>query len=263
MFNTSRELEAMSSPLFSIVTVCFNDRDSLGHTYQSLVRQTNKNYEWIVVDGESKDGTIDDLQCWQNANLHWISEVDKGLYDAMNKGIDLAVGEYLIFINAGDALASNDVLRKLSNYTAFRPDFIYGDAYELTQENELLYKKARSHKYIWYGMFAHHQSMLYKRSSLGSMRYRLQYSIGADYAFTAEFMRNAKVIQKVDFPLCIFQQGGLSTDNAALGAYDQWQIRRDILGVSFLGRVVIRVLHGLAHGIKTFLPAIYKKLRFT
>ncbi|MBI5450836.1 MAG: glycosyltransferase [Gammaproteobacteria bacterium] len=251
--------------LFSIITVCLNDKQGVADTGRSIARQSCADYEWLVIDGGSSDGTAEYLSQLNDDRLRWLSQPDDGLYDAMNKGIELASGEYLLFLNAGDRLADNSTLQALSEMIvdAGRADFIYGDAQELTQGGQLLVKKARSHKHIWYGMFTHHQAMLYKRSAIGEIRYRLEYPIGADYAFTAEVLKASRSIARIDRAVCIFQQGGLSSRTVAQGADDQWRIRRDVLGIPYPGRLVIRVIHGVAHVMKTRLPVIYKRLRFS
>lgn len=252
-------------PLISIITVCLNNHSGLIATFGSIDRQSIKNYEWIVVDGGSTDETVTFLRQLDRYNVIWLSEPDHGLYDAMNKGIDRARGKYLVFLNAGDEFAAPDVLEKVT--VAVResdgPDMLYGDAYERTQDETLLYKQARSHRWLWYGMFTHHQAMLYKRESIGCVRYRLQYPIGADYAFTTEVLAKAKNIHYLPSAVCIFTQGGLSICSVPQGAKDQWNIRRDILGMSLLSRICVRSCHAIMHTLKKYLPTIYRKLRFS
>lgn len=101
--------------IFSIITVCFNNRDGLEKTIKSVICQTYKDYEFIVIDGGSKDGTKELLEQYDDKIDFWCSEPDNGVYNAMNKGILHSKGEYLIFMNSGDCFYSNSVLEDVKN----------------------------------------------------------------------------------------------------------------------------------------------------
>ena len=251
--------------LFSIITICLNNKEGLEKTGNSIMGQTCTDFQWIIIDGASNDGTLDYLSKIQDDKIHWLSEPDKGLYDAMNKGLEEATADYVLFLNAGDVLASTDILEKLKAEieSANLPDFIYGDCYEQSNAGELLLKKARSAKWIWYGMFTHHQAMIYRLGAVDSLRYKMKYPIGADYAFTAEVLKRTNNTLCVAFPISIFEQGGLSSSNTAQGAKDQWNIRRDILGIGILVRVLIRAVQFTSYLIRGIFPTIYKKMRFS
>lgn len=98
----------------SVVTVCYNVEDILEDTIKSVVSQTYGDFEYIIIDGASKDGTIDIIKKYSDKIAYWISEPDKGIYDAMNKGILAATGEYIIFMNAGDRFADSKVIEKVA-----------------------------------------------------------------------------------------------------------------------------------------------------
>lgn len=100
----------------SVVTVCYNVEDILEDTIKSVVSQTYDDVEYIIIDGASKDGTIDIIKKYSDKIAYWISEPDKGIYDAMNKGILAATGDYIIFMNAGDKFVDTGVLDKVSVY---------------------------------------------------------------------------------------------------------------------------------------------------
>ena len=86
----------------SIITICLNEIGTIEKTCESIIEQSYDNYEWIVIDGASNDGTIEYLSNFQDRILHFVSEKDEGIYDAMNKGIKLSSGKYVIFLNGGD-----------------------------------------------------------------------------------------------------------------------------------------------------------------
>ncbi|MEJ1999753.1 MAG: glycosyltransferase [Maritimibacter sp.] len=120
------------APLFTIITVTWNNLAGLKTTAASIAAQSSADFEWRVVDGASKDQTPDWLATCETPGLIWISEQDNGLYDAMNKAIDKARGRYLIFMNAGDEFADSDVLARTSDEISRSPaDVLYGDSYAL------------------------------------------------------------------------------------------------------------------------------------
>ena len=103
----------MAQPLFSIITITFNAATTLPATLRSVEEQTFTNYEYIVVDGASRDNTVALVEASQ-LPVRMVSEPDKGLYDAMNKGLKMATGEYLIFLNAGDSFHAPDTLQRVA-----------------------------------------------------------------------------------------------------------------------------------------------------
>jgi len=117
----------------SCITVCYNNLDGLRKTTESVLAQAVSGFEWIVIDGSSTDGSVDELKAVANRsrgvreiNFRWVSESDHGIYDAMNKGLRMARGEYVIFLNSGDCFCDNDVLRRLMD-SPREADVIYGD----------------------------------------------------------------------------------------------------------------------------------------
>jgi len=238
------------SILFSVITITRNNLDGLRRTHESIAAQSYTNYEWIVIDGASHDGTEAYLKTTNDLS---VSEPDHGIYDAMNKGIDRAQGEYLIFMNAGDVFAEPNTLEQLSqNIDA---DFIYGDARE-----DASYKTARPHKKITYGMFTHHQSMIYKRATIGTLRYDINYKIAADYKFTLEFLQRAQKISYRPLPICIFEQGGLSQKQVRLGRIEQFSIRR-AAGFSMIQSAIIYAKQSITMLLRRLFPALYWGLR--
>lgn len=240
-------------PLFTVITITFNNRDGLRRTAQSVQSQTSTDYEWIIIDGDSTDGTTDDFINYPTAKI--ISEPDKGIYDAMNKGIDIATGDYIIFMNAGDIFANENVLNDISNHCTAHPDFIYGDAEE---DNHL--KRARSHTKINWGMFTHHQAMFYNRKALAGLRYNLNYKIAADYDLTVKFLKTAKSILYVPIPVCVFEVGGASQTNAKLGRDEQFISRAINRSCPPIKNQAIRLGQNIRYEIRKNLPKLYWKL---
>jgi len=249
--------------LFTIITVVYNGEECLEKTIKSLVGQSFKNYEFIIIDGKSSDNTLHVVDKYINYVDTLISEPDGGLYDAMNKGIDNASGSYLIFMNCGDCFFDKLVLERLAKSIRLNgyPDFIYGDSSEKSN-GDLLIKRSRSHKYAWYGMFTHHQSMMYKRSLLADLRYNFSYPIGADYDFTLTFLNNSKTLLYFPYPVCIFERGGISSQNIKQSALDLYRIRKSKLGFNSLTSVGVLLLGLSVLAFRKLIPRLYDALRF-
>lgn len=234
-----------TKPLFSVITVTRNNLSGLKQTHKSILCQTCEDYEWVVIDGASNDGTPDFLR---DKNAHWISEVDHGIYDAMNKGIERANGQYLIFMNAGDCFATCGTLALIQKYARRDPDFIYGDALE-----DKNYKKARSHLKINRGMITHHQSMIYKAPIA---TYKTEYTIAADYDLTRHVIKNAPHITYIPKALCVFQTGGISQQHVKQGRIEQFNIRKNH-GVTRSENSFIFINQTILYQVRRFFPAFY------
>ena len=118
----------------SVITVCYNAIRGIEKTIQSVISQSHDDLEYIVIDGGSTDGTIDVIQKYRDKIAYFVSEPDGGIYDAMNKGIKVATGEWINFLNAGDTFASNDAITKSLSIDTEGIDVIYGDSIEFTKE---------------------------------------------------------------------------------------------------------------------------------
>jgi len=243
--------------LFSIITVTRNNLRGLQHTQRSLQSQTFHGFEWIIIDGASDDGTEDFLV---SSGAAFISEPDSGIYDAMNKGITHATGFYLLFLNAGDALASDDTLLQLAEYIQElqeTPDFIYGDALEERPGHPHVYKPARPYKKSAYGMFTHHQAMLYRKDLINELRYDTEYKIAADYKFTLQYLARARTIVYFPAPLCLFESGGISQQKAALGRKEQIRIRQELNAVGTLQNALIALQQRTVWTFRRIFPTLY------
>ncbi len=250
-------------PLFTLVTITLNNYDGLIKTYGSIKNQNFDSFEWIVIDGGSTDETLEFLRKHRSETrtqqhpFQFLSEPDDGLYDAMNKGIEKARGHYILFLNAGDQLAQSDTLETISKHTQSKPEFIYGDALDPQ------YKTARRYKDIAWGMITHHQSMLYRRHTIRDfkMHYSLLYTIASDYDFTLRFLQKAKKIIYIPKPICIFEQGGLSQKNAALGRKEQFIIREKLELVPVHKNLYILCIQAISWNLRRFCPWGYRAIK--
>lgn len=172
----------------SIITVNLNNNPGLRRTMESVVHQNYKEYEYIVVDGGSEDGSVQSIREVGNSfagNFKWISEPDSGIYEAMNKGIRMAKGEYLLFLNSGDFLVNGNVLKDVftSSHSA---DFLLGRCH--VSENGLVIRTTNPPRKITFGYLYHnalaHQSTFIKREMFGKYGfYREDFRFNSDVEF--------------------------------------------------------------------------------
>lgn len=183
---------ADGSPLISIITITYNAESEIGPTLESLNRQTFRNFEHLVIDGASNDNTLAIVKEMSPDSIV-ISEPDKGLYDAMNKGLRAAKGEYVLFLNAGDSLHSPDILRRYAERRG--ANIIYGDTIIVDSERNFIKPrhlsapKKLTFKSFSKGMLICHQAFMVRRSI--SPEYDLQYRFSADYEWTLKCLRSS------------------------------------------------------------------------
>ncbi len=262
--------ETRHFPLFSIITITLNNYQGLKKTFKSLKNQSYSDFEWLVIDGKSSDETVEFLRKHRSSTradtnpFRFVSQADEGIYDAMNTGIDMARGHYLLFLNAGDALANNKVLEELAPLCEKAPDFIYGDALEkYKNRRKPVIKPAESHDDIAWGMFTHHQAMLYRRHKVRDirLRYSMRYAISSDYDFTARFLLKAQKIERINRPVCIFEMGGISQQQAWLGRKEQYIIREELEMVPIAQNLWILLMQSISWYMKAYCPWLYDALK--
>ena len=186
-------------PKFSVITVTYNAGKVLEDTIQSVVFQTYRNVEYIIVDGNSKDNTLEIVDKYRNRISQVISEPDKGLYDAMNKGIQLATGDYLCFLNAGDEFHDNETLQKIVHTLKGKelPDVIYGETSIVDEEGHFLHMRRLSApqtltwKSFKQGMLVCHQAFFAHRELAMKHPYDLKYRFSADFDWCIRIMKKA------------------------------------------------------------------------
>ncbi|MDF7760017.1 colanic acid biosynthesis glycosyltransferase WcaE [Kosakonia cowanii] len=221
--------------LLSVITVAFRNYEGVKKTWQSLAhlaKAQDIEFEWIVVDGGSQDGTEDFLKSLNGQyNLRFISERDKGIYDAMNKGIDMASGRFAIFLNSGDIFHEEivDVVRQLSE--AKETAMYIGDALLDFGDGNKLRRNAKSGWYIYHSLPASHQAIFFPVHGLKTYPYDLQFKVSSDYALAARMYKAGFPFKRLKGLVSEFSMGGVSTSNNLELCQDARKVQRMILHV--------------------------------
>lgn len=197
----------------SVITICYNIKDEIERTCESIVSQTNQDFEWIVIDGGSTDGTVDILNKYKSHMTVFISEKDKGIYNAMNKGIKQAKGEYLNFMNGGDCFASPDVVEQFYKCAAFGADVVYGDMKYIKKstDGEICKYSDKIDLYFFYKSTINHQSSFIRKELFEKYGlYNEEYKIAADWEKFVLYQKEQCKFEYFNYVVACFYDGGIS-----------------------------------------------------
>ena len=250
----------MSIPKVSVVTVCYHAADTIENTILSVVRQTYQNVEYIIIDGGSKDGTVDIISKYRDRIAYFVSERDKGIYDAMNKAILMATGDWINFLNAGDLFATDhtidDIFGQGADYA--NQDVIYGDTLYNYKGSPIIYK-AKSLSALDYRMAFCHQSSYVRTALMKEREFDLRFRYVADYAFFHHLYSTGHSFHYLPIVMTIYSlEGGLSHSNI-LKVMREEQIISQKRDLKWLGHIIYTYQSFLLHRIVT--PGILNKLR--
>lgn len=213
-------MHAHLTPKFSIITVTYNAADTLEDTIQSVISQTYHHVEYIIIDGASKDNTLNIINRYREHITCLVSEPDKGLYDAMNKGMQLATGDYLCFLNAGDSFHEDDTLQLMVHSlrnTEKLPDVLYGETELVDSEGHFVRMRRLSApetlnwKSFRQGMLVCHQAFFARREL--TEPYNLHYRFSADFDWCIRIMKKANVLHNTHLTLIDYLEEGMTTQN--------------------------------------------------
>ncbi len=221
-------------PKISIITVVYNGIEFLEETIKSVIAQTYPNIEYIIVDGGSKDGTLEIIKKYESYISKWISEPDKGIYDAMNKGIDLATGDWQNFLNAGDSYVSNNVLENLFTTDLENITLVYGDIIAIRENGQKLNVKAvelKNDNSIKKGMKVCHQAIFYNKDII--IKYDDKLRLKSEWKHLIEITRKENFLaKKFNFPIVYYSVGGLGAQQLKLNQKEYRDVFLKMYGIS-------------------------------
>lgn len=227
-------------PFVSIITITYNAELYIEATILSVINQTSQDFEYIVIDGNSKDNTLNIIKKYKNHITKLVSEPDKGIYDAMNKGLAQAQGDFVWFMNAGDTIFEKNTLQNLRDMVEKNPqiDILYGDAWFINLQGKDLGKKSEitpmilpehlSYKHFAMGLIVCHQAILVKKKI--APMYDLAHKYSADIDWVIKATKQAKSITNTHQTLTTYRQGGFSRKHLYNSLKDRYLILRKHYG---------------------------------
>ncbi|MES2517142.1 MAG: glycosyltransferase family 2 protein [Bacteroidota bacterium] len=223
----------------SIITITYNAEQFLERTIQSVLVQTDQDFEYIIIDGKSKDGTLSIAEKYKSRVNQLISEPDKGLYDAMNKGLKTATGDFVWFMNAGDEINDNQAVEKICKAISDKTDVLYGDTCFVDNNGNIqgLRSEITPHRLpknlkwqdMKLGMLVCHQAFI-ARKSIAPLY--MENNLSADVDWEIECLKHAKKIQYLDFVVAKYLTGGVSNQQLKRSLLDRYEVLRKHFGLT-------------------------------
>lgn len=201
----------------TVITVCYNTVATIERTILSVLNQTHKDIEYIIIDGGSKDGTVDIIKNYASRIAFWISEKDNGLYDAMNKGILHATGDYINFMNAGDIFSSIDVIEKIFSGNKYDADIIYGNSIAKYEDGRETFENAEeTTKWLpIHPIYRHNASFVKSRVQkkyLYDISRQKEFKYALDYLNIITFYDNNCIFKKINEYVVTYEKDGISNN---------------------------------------------------
>jgi putative colanic acid biosynthesis glycosyltransferase len=225
----------MTEPFFSVITIVRNELPGLRATQKTLEAQTFMDWEWVIVDGASTDGTAEAVLALDDSRIRAKSERDKGIFDAMNKGVRRATGEYVVLMNAGDLFAGDTVLAEAAAELRSHPvDVLFGGSIMRFGGRIDVRRPVRRPSYIWHGQPGLHQATFFRRAVHVDYEYNVAFPITADYEIMARMWADGRSFRS--FPIMVsinaIESKANSTKNKTALIKEAAVIQRRILGHS-------------------------------
>lgn len=256
----------MDTPIISVVTICYNAVECIEETMLSVLNQTYDKVEYIVIDGGSKDGTVDIIKRYAHRLAYWTSEPDKGIYAAMNKGIQKANGEWINFMNAGDTFYSSTVIQEVFSKVSLSSDIIYGDTCLSFSIGQYIRegKKVTDKDYMPFG----HQASFSRTRLMKTYGFDTCYKVCADYKFFYQIYKIGGKFEYIDLIVSNYEaEAGLSSVNTSLLKYERGKIEGKASNIFWLlSCIVFYILSLLKRVMLYVLPTsianLIKKSRY-
>lgn len=220
----------------SVITVTYNAEATIERTLQSVAAQTYPHMEHIIVDGNSRDNTVELIKRYDNDKMNWISEPDNGLYDAMNKAAAMVTGDYLCFLNAGDTFHTSETVEKMMQTMKpnENPDIIYGETAIVDNNGTFLHMRrlkapeVLTWKSFKQGMLVCHQAFIVSKVLFEP--YNLHHRFSSDFDWAIRMMRRAKSIHNTHLTLINYLNEGLTTANRKASLKERYRIMANYYG---------------------------------
>lgn len=218
---------------FSIIITTLNPGEGLINTVESVLAQTFRDYEILIKDGGSKDGSVESVENMEHPNVRIIRKEDKSIYDGMNQAVKEAKGEYYIFLNAGDVFADGKVLSKVAKHIVeTRADIVYGNMRRKGQQTIIPYPP-RLNDFDYYRNVPCHQVCFYRNQLFTKRAYDLKYKVRCDYEhFLWCVYKERATTSHINYPIAIYEGGGYSEtkDNLRISAREHEIITEKYIG---------------------------------
>ena len=239
----------------TVITIAFNEEKNIAKTVESVLSQTSSDFEYIICDGNSADKTVEIARSYgdefakKGVKFTVNSERDKGIYDGMNKGIELAFGDYIYFLNAGDWFYSDDIIESVVNAASSNsePDFLYGDV-AMVERGVVTVSKGDDNS-LAEGMSISHQAVFSSTELMKQNKFKLEYKIAADYDFLLSQKLQEKSFVNINATVAYFATDGLSTQNLDKCIAEQSVIKKSY-GVEFDERAAAKRAKKIARIVK-------------
>jgi len=258
----------MSAPFFSVITACRNAASVLPATAKSLRAQNFTDYEWIIVDGASDDDSCDIARQYMDANRDTLlSEADDGVYDAMNKGLCLASGEFVLFLNAGDELAEDCTLAIVRDAIDETVDVLHGDVLFRLSRGDLIHRRSREASAgVDRRLLASHQSVYVRRTLHLHQQFDTSLRISADFAVIAALHSSGARFRYLPVPLSIamVEPDAISVKGRAQMVWEDTRVNRSVRGMTPLHAYAIylktRIKVGAVSALMALPPWAFQRL---
>lgn len=256
-----REIERSEKmPLISIITVCFNARDVIEKTIESVINQSYSLKEYIIIDGGSSDGTVNIVRQYIDKISYFVSEPDKGIYDAMNKAIKIATGDWINFMNAGDVFLDTEVLTNLSGKLDRRFSFVYGNTI-CDYSGILIHRIPDDINCMQKHLPFSHQSVFIKSDYHKKHLYDISYKVTADYNMFYQAYQDGEAFKYVNLDISIYEaEDGVSSNSYKTLYLEYAYIHGDVGARFFKYKYAIIVMwQQIKQLFKSFMPRLLKK----
>jgi glycosyltransferase involved in cell wall biosynthesis len=222
----------------SIITINYNNAIGLKKTITSVCNQTWKDFEYIIIDGNSTDNSLEVIKSFDDQKLNYVSEPDTGIYNAMNKGIVMAKGDYLLFLNSGDYIYNIDVLLKVSHYFTSNKSFMSGHLNYIKESKDVIreHPEKLSFSYLINNSLSHPSTFIKKEMFESYGLYNEENKIVSDWEFFLKVIAlNGESFVKIPFIITVFDNNGMSSnsENLSLVKSEQQKVLQHYLGTVF------------------------------